>query len=297
MTRVTVGHSPDADDAYMFYALAHGKVTVAGLDPGGYAEVHADIQALNRRALAGDLDMSQVSAGAYPYVADQYRITACGASMGLNYGPIVVARDAETDVRDARVAIPGQHTTAYLLGRIFLPAFEPIETGVCRRVAGGAGRIGGGRGSSFTRASSTTPDYGVIKQVDLGERWFASTGLPLPLGINVVRRGLSESRQRALAAALSASIAWADAHPEPALAYARTFAPEVGRGPHRGIHAHVRQRFDPRHGDARHCGSRNAVPPRNSSRPAGRDAAAGHSPRLAWRTPPARYTRVRRLGS
>ena len=104
MTRVTVGHSPDADDAYMFYALAHGKVTVEGLDPGGYAEVHADIQALNRRALAGDLDMSQVSAGAYPYVADQYRITACGASMGLNYGPIVVARDAKpmSEMRGSR---------------------------------------------------------------------------------------------------------------------------------------------------------------------------------------------------
>ena len=227
MTRVTVGHSPDADDAYMFYALAHGKVTVAGLDPGGYAEVHADIQALNRRALAGDLDMSQVSAGAYPYVADQYRITACGASMGLNYGPIVVARDAETDVRDARVAIPGRHTTAYLLGRIFLPAFEPIELAfadVLPAVRDGSVTAG----IVIHEGQLNYADYGVIKQVDLGERWFASTGLPLPLGINVVRRGLSESRQRALAAALSASIAWADAHPEPALAYARTFAPEVG---------------------------------------------------------------------
>ncbi len=227
MTRVTVGHSPDADDAYMFYALAHGKVTVEGLDPGGYAEVHADIQALNRRALAGDLDMSQVSAGAYPYVADQYRITACGASMGLNYGPIVVARDAETDVRNARVAIPGRHTTAYLLGRIFLPAFEPIEMAfadVLPAVRDGSVTAG----IVIHEGQLNYADYGVIKQVDRGERWFASTGLPLPLGINVVRRGLSESRQRALAAALSASIAWADAHPEPALAYARTFAPEVG---------------------------------------------------------------------
>ena len=227
MTRVTVGHSPDADDAYMFYALAHGKVTVEGLDPGGYAEVHADIQALNRRALAGDLDMSQVSAGAYPYVADQYRITACGASMGLNYGPIVVARDAETDVRDARVAIPGRHTTAYLLGRIFLPAFEPIELAFADVLP--AVRDGSvAAGIVIHEGQLNYADYGVVKQVDLGERWFASTGLPLPLGINVVRRGLSESRQRALAAALSASIAWADANPEPALAYARTFAPEVG---------------------------------------------------------------------
>ena len=127
MTRVTVGHSPDADDAFMFYALAHGKVSVEGVPSGGYSEVHADIQALNRRAFAGDLDMTQVSAGAYPYVADSYRITSCGCSMGLNYGPIVVAQGAETDFRGAPVAIPGEHTTAYLLGRIFLPPFQPVE--------------------------------------------------------------------------------------------------------------------------------------------------------------------------
>ena len=110
MTRVAVGHSPDADDAFMFYALAHGKVTVEGLPSGGYSEVHADIQALNRRAFAGDLDMSQVSAGAYPYVADRYRITACGCSMGLNYGPIVVAR---SDVRRTG----GHHPRPWVAGR------------------------------------------------------------------------------------------------------------------------------------------------------------------------------------
>lgn len=226
LTRVTVGHSPDADDAFMFYALAHGEVTVEGLPPDGYSEVHADIQALNRRAFAGDLDMSQVSAGAYPYVADKYRITACGCSMGLNYGPIVVARGAETDIRGAPVAIPGEHTTAYLLGRIFLPQFEPVEMAfadVLPAVRGGSVTAG----IVIHEGQLNYADYGLTKQVDLGERWFAATGLPLPLGLNVVRRGLGEARQRALASALSASIAWADAHPEPALAYARSFAPEV----------------------------------------------------------------------
>lgn len=226
LTRVTVGHSPDADDAFMFYALAHGKVTVEGLPSGGYSEVHADIQALNRRAFAGDLDMSQVSAGAYPYVANKYRITACGCSMGLNYGPIVVARSAEAEIRGAAVAIPGEHTTAYLLGRIFLPPFEPVEMAfadVLPAVRDGSVTAG----IVIHEGQLNYADYGLIKQVDLGERWFASTGLPLPLGLNVVRRGLGEARQRALASALSASIAWADAHPEPALAYARSFAPEV----------------------------------------------------------------------
>ena len=226
MTRVTVGHSPDADDAYMFHALAHGKVTVEGLAPGGYAEVHADIQALNRRAFHGDLDMSQVSSGAYPYVADKYRITACGSSMGLNYGPIVVAPSAETDFRGAPVAIPGEHTTAYLLGRIFLPPFQPVEMAfadVLPAVRDGSVTAG----IVIHEGQLNYADYGLAKQVDLGERWFASTGLPLPLGLNVVRRGLGEAQQRALADALGASIAWADAHPEPALEYARSFAPEV----------------------------------------------------------------------
>ena len=226
MTRVIVGHSPDADDAYMFHALAHGKVKVEGLAPGGYAEVHADIQALNRRAFDGDLDMSQVSSGAYPYVADKYRITACGSSMGLNYGPIVVAPNAETDICGAKVAIPGEHTTAYLLGRIFLPPFQPVEMAfadVLPAVRDGSVTAG----IVIHEGQLNYADYGLAKQVDLGERWFASTGLPLPLGLNVVRRGLGEAQQRALADALGASIAWADAHPEPALEYARSFAPEV----------------------------------------------------------------------
>ena len=226
MTRVTVGHSPDADDAFMFYALAHGEVVIEGLDSGGYSEVHADIQALNRRAFAGDLDMSQVSAGAYPYVADIYRITACGSSMGLNYGPIVVARSGEAEIRGAPVAIPGEHTTAYLLGRIFLPSFQPVEMAfadVLPAVRDGSVTAG----IVIHEGQLNYADYGLTKQVDLGECWFASTGLPLPLGLNVVRRELGEPRQRALASALSASIAWADAHPEPALEYARSFAPEV----------------------------------------------------------------------
>ncbi|MCY4111445.1 MAG: hypothetical protein OXF96_05850, partial [Chloroflexi bacterium] len=163
---------------------------------------------------------------AYPYVADNYRITACGSSMGLNYGPIVVARSAEADIRGAPVAIPGEHTTAYLLGRIFLPPFQPVEMAfadVLPAVRDGSVTAG----IVIHEGQLNYADYGLVKQLDLGERWFASTGLPLPLGLNVVRRELGEARQRALASALGASIAWADANPEPALAYAHGFAPEV----------------------------------------------------------------------
>ena len=146
--------------------------------------------------------------------------------MGLNYGPIVVARNAETDIRDAQVAIPGEHTTAYLLGRIFMDPFQPVEMAfseVLPAVRDGSVTAG----IVIHEGQLNFAEYGLTKRVDLGERWFAATGLPLPLGLNVVRRGLGETRQRALAAGLSASIAWADAHPEPALAYARSFAPEV----------------------------------------------------------------------
>lgn len=221
-----MGHSPDADDAYMFCALAHGAIAVKDLAKDGYAEVHADIQTLNQRAQTGDFEMTQISAGAYPLVSDQYRITACGSSMGVNCGPIVVARQLGTNLQGATIAIPGEHTTAYLLGRIFLPAFAPVEMTfdqVLPAVLDGSVQAG----IVIHEGQLSYADHGLIKRLDLGERWFALTGLPLPLGINVVRRDLQESQQRGLAVALRASIAWADAHRCEALAYARQFASDI----------------------------------------------------------------------
>ena len=210
----------------MFCALANGKVAVEGVPSGGCDQVQADIQTLNMRALAGDLEMTQISAAAYPHVADDYRITSCGASMGLNYGPIVVTVDGRTKLRHADIAIPGEHTTAFLLGRIFLPTFEPVEMAfdqVLPAVRDGAVQAG----IVIHEGQLGYADFGLAKQMDLGERWFADTGLPLPLGINVVRRNLPESFQRSLAASVRDSICWADMHREQALAYARTFAPTV----------------------------------------------------------------------
>ena len=121
--RLTIGHSPDADDAFMFYALTSGLVPLDGPEPAEITAVHDDIQSLNERAQSAELDISQISAAAYPAVAHRYRITACGSSMGENYGPVVVAPRAMTpdDLAGCRIAVPGLHTTAFALARIYLP--------------------------------------------------------------------------------------------------------------------------------------------------------------------------------
>ena len=228
MRRLQVAHSPDADDAFMFFAIAQGRVRVPAPEPSVCEVVQADIQTLNRRALDGELDMLQISAAAYPSVADRYRVTACGASMGLNYGPVVVARErlAAEQLRGVPVAIPGELTTAYLLARIYLPAFTPVfmafdtvlDAVVEQRVTAAV---------VIHEGQLTYADHGLHKVLGLGERWFEDTGLPLPLGINVVSRGLDSAWQRGLAAALSASIAYAHENSPAALAHARRFARDI----------------------------------------------------------------------
>ncbi len=225
MRRITVGHSPDSDDAFMFFALATGLVKIDGPDASQYEEVHDDIQSLNLRAHRGELAMSQISAGAYPSVADRYRVTSCGSSMGLNYGPAVVAPAAAApeSLRGARLAVPGEQTTAYLLARLYLPPFKtvvlPFDT-VMEAVSSGEVDAA----IVIHEGQLTFGDFGLHKLMDLGQAWQRDTGLPLPLGINVVRRDLEPDWQAALAAALRRSIEHAHAHPERALAYARSFA-------------------------------------------------------------------------
>ncbi len=225
MRRITVAYSPDADDAFMFYALAKGHVSIDGPEPSSYHETHADIQTLNRRARAGVADMTQISAAAYPDVADAYRITGCGASMGRDYGPIVVARTSlEPDaLAGARVAIPGEQTTAYLLARMFLPAFEAVPTpfdAVMQAVVDGRVEAG----IVIHEGQLTFADHALVKVVDLGQEWFRATRLPLPLGINVVRRALGAEWEVAMARALRESIQYAMVHETEAVAYAHTFA-------------------------------------------------------------------------
>jgi 1,4-dihydroxy-6-naphthoate synthase len=225
MQTVRIGHSPDADDAFMFYALTAGKVTV----PGARIEhVLEDIESLNRRARSAELEVTAVSAATYALVADRYRLMDPGASMGKGYGPILVAREP-IDVREIPrkvVAIPGSHTTASLLLRLYLPEEPPlIEVAfdkIPQAVLEGQADIG----LLIHEGQITHQRMGLVKVLDLGEAWQRDSGLPLPLGVNVMRRDLGEPMHRALSEGLRRSIAWAHANVDEALDYAMRY----GRG-------------------------------------------------------------------
>ena len=230
---VRIGHSPDADDAFMFYALTHGKVTIPGVR---IEHVLEDIESLNRRAATGELEVTAVSCATYPSIAARYRLMDPGASMGKGYGPIVVAREpiAPEALPDRVIAIPGYGTTAYLLLRLALGdpavivvAFDQIP----RVVAEGQADAG----LLIHEGQITYGQMGLSKVLDLGELWTKRTGLPLPLGVNVTRRDLGEKLASDLSEALRASIRYAHAHPDEAVGYALRYG--------RGIDADVCTRF------------------------------------------------------
>ena len=225
MQTVRIGHSPDPDDAFMFYALTAGKVQVAGVLIEHMLE---DIESLNRRARTAELEVTAVSAATYALVADRYRLMDPGASMGKGYGPILVAREP-MDLREIPqrvVAIPGSHTTASLLLRLYLPeepalievAFDKITNAVLEGQAD--------LGLLIHEGQITHAQMGLIKVLDLGEAWQRDTSLPLPLGVNVMRRDLGEPMHRALSEGLRRSIALAHANVDEALEYAMRY----GRG-------------------------------------------------------------------
>ena len=219
------GHSPDADDAFMFYGFHAGLAAI----PGCRVEhVLEDIQSLNRRALErADLEITAVSAHAYAFLADRYAVLSCGASMGRGYGPVVVARTARPpdSLRGARVAIPGPLTTAALLLRIECPACVPVEVRFDRiPEAVAAGEVEAG--VIIHESQLTYRDQGLAKVLDFGELWRDRDGLPVPLGLDVVRRDLGPGLMRAVSDGFRASIRSAFDHEDDALAYALAF----GRG-------------------------------------------------------------------
>jgi 1,4-dihydroxy-6-naphthoate synthase len=224
MTLIRIGHSPDPDDAFMFYALTAGKVRAPGIE---VEHVLEDIESLNRRARTGELEVTAVSAATYVLVHEQYRMMDPGASMGKGYGPILVAK-APMDraaIAEKVVAIPGSHTTAALLLRIFVGdppiievAFDKIPTVVLEGQAD--------LGLLIHEGQITHRQMGLHKVMDLGEEWQKDSGLPLPLGINVMRRDLGEDVHRRLSQALRDSIDYAYAHVDEALEYAMRY----GRG-------------------------------------------------------------------
>ena len=222
---IRVAHSPDSDDAFMFYALAEGK-----LDTGDLRYVHelSDIESLNRRALAGELEVSAVSIHAYAYVAEQYALLASGASMGDGYGPRLVSRaptpsDPRTALRRRRVAVPGKLTTAYLALKLFQPDFAEVVVPFDQvEDAVHAGDVD--VGLLIHEGQLTFADQGLTLWADLGAWWLGETGLPLPLGGNVVRRDLGSDVTAQIARDLRASIVYGLEHRVPALAHAKRFS-------------------------------------------------------------------------
>src|SRR5215468_4152002 len=216
---ITVGHSPDPDDAFMFHALAHGKIDTGDLE---FRHQLQDIETLNRRALKGELEVTAVSLHAYAHLLDKYALLPSGCSMGDRYGPMVVARRPMSvdELRRARIAVPGTLTTAFLALRLLLPEGFAHEVVPFDRIldAVAAGRFDAGL--IIHEGQLTFQNQGLHLVVDLGVWWQERTGLPLPLGGNVVRRDLGPELMRRISRLLKDSIHYALAHRDDALSYA-----------------------------------------------------------------------------
>jgi 1,4-dihydroxy-6-naphthoate synthase len=222
---IRVAHSPDSDDAFMFYALSQEKV-----DTGNLRFVHelSDIESLNRRALTGELEVSAVSIHAYAYIADRYALLSSGSSMGDKYGPRLVAKEAiwRGDLKGKTVAVPGEWTTAFLALKLYEPEVEHVVVPF-DEIMGYVGRGEADVGLLIHEGQLTHESEGFHLIEDLGEWWYGETNLPLPLGGNVVRRDLGEETVREVARLIKASIQYALEHREEALAYALGYARDL----------------------------------------------------------------------
>jgi 1,4-dihydroxy-6-naphthoate synthase len=231
-TLIRVGHSPDPDDAFMFHALSNGKI-----DTGGYEFRHelVDIETLNRRAFAGELELSAVSIHAYAYLTDKYVLCPCGASMGDRYGPMVVARRQYSidELGPLTIAVPGTLTTAYLALRLCIGDFQYVVVPFDQIIAAvEAGQYEGkaiDAGLIIHEGQLTYADRGLALSVDLGQWWYEKTGLPLPLGGNVLRRDLGADAIREVNRLLEESIRYGLAHRAEALEYALRYGRDLDR--------------------------------------------------------------------
>ena len=222
---ITVAHSPDSDDAFMFYALATSKVTAPGLE---FHHTLKDIESLNREAREGVWDVTAISFHAYPYVADRYVLMDCGGSMGDGYGPMLVSQRAFTpdQIKGKKIAVPGKLTTAYLTMRIYEPDFEAVVVPFDKILdAVEEGSVDGGL--LIHEGQLTFRRQGLHLVVDLG-RWFKDKyDLPLPLGGNAIRREWTPAFRAQIGTMLRASIQYALDHRKEAMAYALGFARDM----------------------------------------------------------------------
>ncbi len=222
--KIRVGHSPDPDDAFMFYAIAHDKIKTDGIT---FSHVIEDIEKLNQRAFRAELEVTAVSAFAFFQITDKYALMPCGASIGENYGPLLVSKKSvySKELEGKTIAVPGLNTTAYLLLKLFLPKFretvmpfdkilEAVEKGEVD-----AGLI-------IHEGQLTYSQLGFKKVADLGEWFFEMTKLPIPLGVDVVRKNLGRDVMRKVTKLLRVSIEYGLKNRREALEYALRF----GRG-------------------------------------------------------------------
>lgn len=222
--KLTLGHSPDADDAFMFYALTEGKIDTS---PNHYEHILRDIQTLNELLLQGKLDVSAASVHACVYLSRRYAIMTSGASMGEGYGPIVVAKRPHPieDLRRLPIAVPGTLTTAFLALKLCIGLF-PFVTMPFDQITDAVVNEEVPFGLLIHEGQLTFSDANLVKVIGLGEWWMEETGLPLPLGVNVIRKDLPEETKRLVVRHIRDSITYALNHRDEALSYALKF----GRG-------------------------------------------------------------------
>lgn len=224
---IHLAHSPDSDDAFMFYALADGQIDTQGIS---YVHELQDIETLNGRAMRGELDVTAVSIHAYAYLSDKYALLPHGASMGDGYGPMLVSKTPMTrgDIENKRIAIPGMMTSAYLALKLYQPNFDPvvvpfdqIDTAVL------SGSVDAGL--LIHEGQLTYKDDGLHLVADMGAWWMEKTGLPLPLGGNVIRKDMPRDVQKKVSRHLRQSIAYGLDHRKSALDHAMRFARGLDR--------------------------------------------------------------------
>ena len=222
--KIRIGHSPDPDDAFLFYGMTQGKIPLGDLTVEHFLE---GIEELNQRAVRGEMEMTAISLHAYPYCADRYALLTTGASVGEGYGPIIVAKSemAPEEIPNGPVAVPGKLTTASLLLNL---AVGKVQTEVMPfdKILGAVQEGKVRSGVLIHEGQITYQKQGLKKVLDLGEWWKKETGLPVPLGVNVVRTDLGAEYAKRLARIFKQSLDYAFAHRPEALAYAQRY----GRG-------------------------------------------------------------------
>jgi 1,4-dihydroxy-6-naphthoate synthase len=225
---IRVGHSPDPDDAFMFYGLSSGKVKLDGIIIEHMLE---DIQSLNMRALKGELEVTAISAHAYPSVAEKYWIMATGASMGEGYGPVLISKKYRSleELKGKKIATPGKLTTASLIFKIFTDGLQNVDIPfdqIMERVESGEFAAG----VLIHEGQITYADQGFHKIIDFGELWKLQFGdLPLPLGLDIVRKDLGKELARTLSAGLKESIHYGYTHQHEAIPYALQYGRGIDR--------------------------------------------------------------------